>query len=141
MLSWYGISRKTNDPNSENGEKTHFGTNLGALGPNSGRQFLFSRIWLRQSLDIRYHVQLSSCTISGKTNDQILRKSSDGWTDGLTDRRKGGQTDESDFIGRCPTNVERPIEDLPVLAPTKTSRLELFIEICRFTIRCNVTLK
>ena len=23
-----------------------------------------------------------------------------------------GQTDESDFIGHCPTNVERPISDL-----------------------------
>ena len=48
----------------------------------------------------RYHGQLSSCTISEKTNDPILRKLSDGRTD--------GQTDESDLIGRCPTNVERP---------------------------------
>ena len=39
-----------------------------------------------------------------KTNDPILRKLSDG----RTDRQTGGQTDESDFIGRCPTNVERP---------------------------------
>ena len=28
----------------------------------------------------------------------------DRWTDGQADR----QTDESDFIGRCTTNVERP---------------------------------
>ena len=48
--------------------------------------------------------QVSSCTISEKTNDAILRKLSDGRTDGETD----GQTDESDFIGHCPTNVERP---------------------------------
>ena len=48
----------------------------------------------------RYHGQRSSCTISEKTNDPILRRLSDGRTD--------GQTDESDFIGRCPTNVERP---------------------------------
>ena len=47
-----------------------------------------------------YHGQLSSCTLSEKTNDLILRKLSGGRTD--------GQTDESDFIGRCPTNVERP---------------------------------
>ena len=33
----------------------------------------------------RCHVQLSSCTISGKTNDPILRKLSDGRTDGRTD--------------------------------------------------------
>ena len=50
-----------------------------------------------------YYGQLSSCTISEKTNDPILRKLSDGGTD----RRK---TDESDFIGLCPTNVERPIK-------------------------------
>ena len=43
-----------------------------------------------------------SCTISEKTNDPILRKISDGRTD--------GQTNESDFIGRYPTNVERPIK-------------------------------
>ena len=35
-----------------------------------------------------------------KTNDQILRKFSDRWTD--------IQTDKSDFIGCCPTNVEHP---------------------------------
>ena len=28
--------------------------------------------------------------------------------DGRTDRRTDGQTDESDFIKRCPTNVECP---------------------------------
>ena len=32
----------------------------------------------------------------------------DGRTDRLTDGQTDGQTDESDFIGRCPTNVERP---------------------------------
>ena len=42
--------------------------------------------------------------MSEKTNNPILRKLSDAWTDKQTD----GQTDESDFIGRCPTNVERP---------------------------------
>ena len=53
----------------------------------------------------RYHGQLSSCTISEKSNDPMLKKLSDGRTDGWTD----GQTDDSDFIGCCPTNVERPI--------------------------------
>ena len=37
----------------------------------------------------RYYDQLSSCTISEKTDDPILRKLSDGRTDGQTD----GQTD------------------------------------------------
>ena len=52
----------------------------------------------------RYHGQLSSCTISEKTNDPIFRKFSDGRTDGQTDK----QTDDNDFIGRCATNVNRP---------------------------------
>ena len=30
----------------------------------------------------RYHGQLSSCTMSEKTNDPILRKLNYGWTDG-----------------------------------------------------------
>ena len=32
----------------------------------------------------------------------------DGRRDGQKDRGTEGQTDESDFIWRCPTNVERP---------------------------------
>ena len=52
----------------------------------------------------RYRGQLSSYTLSEKTNDPNLRKLSDGWTDRQMDR----QTDKSDFIGRCPTNVESP---------------------------------
>ena len=43
----------------ENGEKPNFGPDLGQLGPNSDRQFFFffSKLWLRQSLDIMvsYH--------------------------------------------------------------------------------------
>ena len=45
----------------------------------------------------RYHGKLSSCAMLEKTNDPILRKFSDG------------QKDETDFIGCCPTKVERPI--------------------------------
>ena len=44
------------------------------------------------------------CNIRKKTNDPNLRKFSDGWTDGQTNN----QTDVSDLIGRCSTNVERP---------------------------------
>ena len=49
----------------------------------------------------RYHGQLSSCTISEKTNDPILRK--------LSERRTEGQKEENEFIGGCQSNVERPI--------------------------------
>ena len=38
----------------------------------------------------RYHGQLSPCIISEKTNDPILRKLSDGWTDRWNDRQTGG---------------------------------------------------
>ena len=51
-----------------------------------------------------YYGQLSSCTILEKHNDPILTKLSDGRKDGRTN----GQTDKSDFTGRCPTNFERP---------------------------------
>ena len=84
----------------------------------------FSKIWLRQSLDIRvnfHHVQYQK-----KTNHPILRKLSDGrtdrqtgrltngrmdrQTDGQIDKRTVGQADKSDFIGRSPTNFERPTQ-------------------------------
>ena len=32
----------------ENGEKPHFGLDLGPLGPNSGGESFISKIWLRQ---------------------------------------------------------------------------------------------
>ena len=97
-LSLYTISRKTNEPILRKWQKTLI---LGSILPHSPQiraaNFFFKNL---ASLVTRYHGQLSSCTISDKTNDPILRKLSDGWTD--------GQTDESDFIGRCPTNIERP---------------------------------
>ena len=62
----------------ENGKKPHFGSDLGLLDtiscPNS-------------SSVTRYLGQLSSLTISEKTNDLIMRKINDGRTDGQTDKR------------------------------------------------------
>ena len=59
----------------------------------------------------RYRGRLPSCKISEEINDSILRK----FSDGRRDRRPGEQadwrTDKSDFIGRCSTDVERPIFD------------------------------
>ena len=63
-----------------------------SFGPNSGHHFFFFNL---ASSVTRHHGQLSSWTIPEKTIDPILRKLSDGWT--------GGQTDGSDFIGRCPS--------------------------------------
>ena len=50
-----------------------------------------------------------------KNNDLILIKLSDGPRYGQKDRRTDGQMDESDFIGRCPTNVERPINGIKTI--------------------------
>ena len=56
-------SRKTNEPNLRNCKKTSFGPNFGQFGPGLGRQIFFSKIWLRQSLDVMvsyhydYHIQ------------------------------------------------------------------------------------
>ena len=89
----------------ENGKKPSFGPDFGPFGLNSSCQFFFSEIWLSVT---RCHGQLSSCTISEITNDPILGKLSDGRADGETDGETDWQTDRSDFIGRRPTNVERP---------------------------------
>ena len=79
-----------------------FGPNLGSLGPILGRQnFFFKNL---ASSVTRYQGNLSSCIRSEKTNDPILKKFMDGRTDGRTER----QTDDSDFIGSCSTNVKHP---------------------------------
>ena len=82
----------------EKGEKLHFGPDLSPFA-----QIRTAKIAFQKSVFFsvtRYHGQLSSCTILEKTNDPFLKKLCDGQT--------GGQTDKSDFIGHCPTNVERP---------------------------------
>ena len=78
------------DLGPSNGEEPQFGTDLGSSGPSLCYHFFFfffflsSKIWLCQSLDT-VHVHLSSCKISEKPNDLILRKFSDGRTDRWTD--------------------------------------------------------
>ena len=87
------------------------------MGSTSGHNFFFFFFFKNLASSVlTYHGQLSSCTISEKTNDPILRKLSDGqtngWTDGRTDRRmdrrRDEQTNKSDFTGHSPTNAERP---------------------------------
>ena len=67
----------------ENGEKPHFGPDLGPLGPNSGHQKFFSNIWLGQSLDIMFSYYHAQCqkklTIQSRENSV---------TDGRTDGRE-----------------------------------------------------
>ena len=55
----------------ENDEKTHFGPDLSPFRPNLGHNFFLKKI----------NFQLSSSTITERTNDPILRKVSDGRMD------------------------------------------------------------
>ena len=73
---------------------------------NLGHQTFFSKTWLYRSLDIMisYHrVQYQKKLIVQSWEDLV--------TDGQADR----QTDENDFIGRCPTNVDYPTNNLRIL--------------------------
>ena len=70
----------------QNGETPHFGPDLDPLDLNFSRQFLFSRIWLCPSLDIM--VSYPYVKHKKKTNDPILRRFSDGRTDGQTNGRE-----------------------------------------------------
>ena len=86
-LSLCAISRKTNKPNMRKWQKPIFRPNFGPFGLKSGHHFFFFK---NLALSVtRYHGQLSSCTISEKTNDPILRIVSERWTDRqtVTDRR------------------------------------------------------
>ena len=98
-LSSQQISRKTYDPNSRKWWKTSlFWTWFRPAGPKFRTSyFFFSKIWLRQSLNIMvsYHHR-----ISGKLMMQY-------WKNLVTDVL----TDESDFTGCYPTNVKHPTID------------------------------
>ena len=77
----------------ENGEKPHLGPDFVLLDLNSDRENIFSKMWLRQSLDIMvsyHHI------ISEKTNDPILRKLSDRRTDRWTGGQRGRLTDQQE---------------------------------------------
>ena len=66
-------------------QKPHFGSDLGALGPYSGRHSFFFK---NLASSVTRYGQLSSCTISEKTNDPILKKFNDGRTDRQIDGRE-----------------------------------------------------
>ena len=57
IFVYIAISRKTTEPNLREWEKTSFGPDFGPFGAS---KIFFSKIWLRQSLDIMFsyhHVQ------------------------------------------------------------------------------------
>ena len=80
-LLLYAISRKTYDQNSRKWQKTSFWVWFRLVGLLFFF-FFFKTLVLSVT---RYHSQLSSCTISEKTNDPISRTFSDGHTDIWTD--------------------------------------------------------
>ena len=69
-------------PTWENSKKPSFRPNFGTVGPNFGCKSFFQESGFINVT--RYLGQLSSRTISEKTNDPFLRKLSDGRTDGQT---------------------------------------------------------
>ena len=76
------------------------------FGPNSSCLFFFffSKIF-HQPFDIMvsyHHVQYQKKLMIQSWENLVT---AGRWTDKLTDR----QTDKSDFIGCCPTNIEHPI--------------------------------
>ena len=69
--------------------------------------FFFTKIWLHQSLDIMvsyHHVQYQKKLMIQSWESLVA----DRWLDGQMDWEMDRQTDKSDFIGCCPTNVEHP---------------------------------
>ena len=92
----------------ENGEKPHFGSNLGPSGPNSGHIlffFFFFEIWPPWSLDIMvsyHHVQYQEKLMIQSWENLVIDERMNRWTDGGTD-------DQRRVIGRCQTNVTHPI--------------------------------
>ena len=83
------ISGKTNEVNLRKWPKTNFRPDFVSFAQIWATKLLF---FLNLVFSVtRYH-QLSSCTISEKANDPILRKVSDGrtsgWTNEQTDRRR-----------------------------------------------------
>ena len=80
------------NPTWENSKKPSFGANFDTFGPNSSCQFIFFFKNMASSV-VRYHGQLSSCTVWEKNNDPILRKLGDGRTCGRTDEPTVRQKD------------------------------------------------
>ena len=88
-LSLYVISRKTYNPIWKMAKDLIL-VLIWVLWVQIWAANFFHKSWLCQSLDI-YHSQLSLCTIWEKTDDPILRKCSDGRTDGRADEQTVGR--------------------------------------------------
>ena len=101
-LSLYATSRKNNDSNSRKWQKNLMGLILARWA-----HIWTAKIWLRKSLDIMvtyHHIQNQKKLMILSWENFVT----DGRTDGRQMEESRGQTDESDFLGCCPTNVEHP---------------------------------
>ena len=115
QLSMYAILAKKSDPNVNKMAKNLI---LGLNQVHWAARFFFKN--LAPSVT-RYYGQLSSCKYQKKLIVQtlILRKLSDGRKDRQTyremKRQMNRQTEDRDFTGRCPTDVERPTNQIIAL--------------------------
>ena len=100
-LSFYAISRKTNEPNFRKWQKNQFQAQFWTIWFWVTSIFFFKYLALSVT---RYHGQVSSCTISEKTNNPISRK----LCERQKDRQRDRLTDKSDFVGQTLSNVEHP---------------------------------
>ena len=126
-LSWYAVSRKMHGPNSRKRLKT-FWTWFRSFWPKFWLPFfLFFFFKNLASSGTRYHGQLSSFKISEKTSN--LEKFSNGRTD--------RQTDESDFLGRWPTDFNRSIDKFSFtpLSLVKDLLDEIMVRLLKMTLR------
>ena len=76
------FKRKLMNQARENAKKTHFGPDLGPLGPTLGLEIFFWKIGLRQSLDIMvsyHHIQYQKNLMTQSWENLV--------TDGRTDRQ------------------------------------------------------
>ena len=96
-LSLYAIPRKYNNPNSRKWRKTSIWAWFRQVGPKFGPRNIFFKN-LASSVTTYYKVIYHHVQYQKKIMIQ-------SWENLVTDGRKN----ESDFIGRCPTSVERPI--------------------------------
>ena len=94
-LSLYAISRKTNKSDLTKWQKKTLV--LGPILGHLGCQIFFFFKNLARSIT-RYYGQLTSCIISEKTNDPILIKLNDGWTDRHMDRWTDRGTDGQEWF-------------------------------------------
>ena len=84
-LSSYAMSRKIDTPNLRKWQKPSFETYFTPSGPNLSHQNSFSKIWLRQSIDIMvsyHHVQYQKKSKIQSWENLVMGRWTAGWSNG-----------------------------------------------------------